>query len=201
MMSGEMRSGPMNCKQAKAEIALWVGGDLDETCARQVRRHVMQCPCCREHWQRLQTGLQPLQAVQDVRPAPEETLWPRISATLNAESGWRVNRFNGWVPALTVAAAILAMFALVQNSTAPATRSQPGEYRQSATSPAPRSVQPVNMRFQQHRSGERWIRPYHPARPAEWDSMGTPENQRQRRERELDARWPEWQIFRFDYSP
>ena len=111
----------MNCKQAKAEIALWVGNDLDESTERSLKRHLSQCLSCRKHWRRMKATLRMLQEADEVPSATEVgSLWPRLSAALSAadDQNARRSRFNGWVPALAVAAACLAMISL-SNSTAP----------------------------------------------------------------------------------
>ena len=115
----------MNCKQAKAEIALWVGNDLNESAERSLRRHLSRCLGCRKHWRRMKASLRMLQEADEVPSTTEDvSLWPRLSAKLSAaeEQNARRSRFNGWVPALAVAAACLAMISL-SNSTPPAERS------------------------------------------------------------------------------
>lgn len=108
----------MKCKRAKSEIALWVGNDLDENDEQQVARHVARCPQCRDHATELKASLQFLQRPSDDQAiAPQGSIWPAMTAKLAAVDASRhMDRFNGWVPALTVAAACLAIVLLLDRS-------------------------------------------------------------------------------------
>ncbi len=115
----------MNCKRANAEIALWVGNDLDESAERSLRRHLAKCPGCRKHWRKMKASLRMLQENdEDLSETRDISLWPRLSVALATaeEQNAHGSRFNGWVPALAVAAACLAMISL-SNNTPPVERS------------------------------------------------------------------------------
>lgn len=129
---------PMNCRQAKSELALWVGGDLTESSALELERHVAVCPSCRtlrEGLSASHTALQAAAAAPVLRPAHEESttarreanrprpasdssIWPAVSARITRSEQSRSQRFNGWVPAMAVSAACVAiLFVAAQNAT------------------------------------------------------------------------------------
>lgn len=127
---------PMNCRQAKSELALWVGGDLNETSMLELERHVAVCPSCRalrEGLSASHTALQAVAAAPTVgaardestrreanrpRPASDSSIWPAVSARIARSEQSRSQRFNGWVPAMAVSAACVAiLFVAVQNAT------------------------------------------------------------------------------------
>ena len=96
----------MNCKLARTDIALWIGNDLDEASERTLERHVAACPHCREYARTLRNGLAALREPADEADASFRSLWPRMKVRLAAlEDSRHLERFNGWLPALTVAAA------------------------------------------------------------------------------------------------
>lgn len=104
----------MDCRRAKAEIALWVRQDCDRVAELHLEQHLTRCPNCREYRQRIQHTLE---TVQDVMTEPGgdpvHSLWPRVAARLDAyEESLRRSRFNGWVPALAMAAASVMIFVL-----------------------------------------------------------------------------------------
>lgn len=126
----------MNCRQAKSELALWVGGDLTESSALELERHVAVCPSCRTLREGLSTSHTALQAVAAApavspardesmrreanrpRPASDSSIWPAVSARISRSEQSRSQRFNGWVPAMAVSAACVAiLFVAVQNAT------------------------------------------------------------------------------------
>lgn len=111
----------MNCKRARANIALWVGDDLDDSAERDLRRHVVDCPACHEYWHDMKTGLQILQDSQGRAKSTGKSLWPSLATALVPEHQYasRPSRFNGWVPAVAVAAACLAMISLANNARLP----------------------------------------------------------------------------------
>lgn len=101
----------MNCKQAKSQIALWVGNDLDEADLPELKRHVAQCVCCEGYCAQMQAGLDVLQQADEMPHLPMQgSLWPRVAASIHARGlSPRAHRFNGWVPAAAVAAACVAI--------------------------------------------------------------------------------------------
>ncbi len=102
----------MNCKQAKGQLALLIGNDLDGSAVGDIQKHLSQCAGCREHLQQLSSCLEVLQVpAAGAFRADGESLWPRISVRLASPSaGQKPHRLSGWAPTLAVAAACLAMF-------------------------------------------------------------------------------------------
>jgi hypothetical protein len=102
----------MNCKQARAKVALMIGNDLDASAVGDVQKHLAQCAGCREHLQRLSSCLEVLQVpAAGAFQADGESLWPRISVRLASQTaGQKPHRLSGWAPTLAVAAACTAMF-------------------------------------------------------------------------------------------
>jgi hypothetical protein len=104
----------MSCKQARTDIALWIGNDLEEDDVLHVERHIAGCPQCREHAADLEASLKVLQAT----PAPVDaggSIWPRLAARLSGlESRRRLERFNGWLPAATAVAASVTIIVLLE---------------------------------------------------------------------------------------
>lgn len=101
----------MNCKQAKTQVALLIGNDLEPAALAEVRNHLGQCVGCREHFERLSSCLEVLQAPPRSWNAQDESLWPKLSVRLASPSvGQKPHRLNGWAPTLAVAAACTAMF-------------------------------------------------------------------------------------------
>lgn len=125
----------MNCRQAKSELALWVGGDLTESSALELERHVAVCPSCRTVREGLSASHTALQTVaartagpaqeectrreaNRPRPTSDSSIWPAVSARISRSEQSRSQRFNGWVPAMAVSAACVAiLFVAVQNAT------------------------------------------------------------------------------------
>jgi hypothetical protein len=101
----------MNCKQAKTQAALLIGNDLDPTALQDVRNHLGQCVGCRQHFERLSSCLEVLQAPPRSWTSEHESLWPKLSARLaSPNAGQKPHRLSGWAPTLAVAAACTAMF-------------------------------------------------------------------------------------------
>jgi predicted anti-sigma-YlaC factor YlaD len=101
----------MKCKDAKTQAALLIGNDLEPTALEEVRKHLGQCPGCREHFERLSSCLEVLQGPAQSWNGESESLWPKLSARLASPNvGQKPHRLNGWAPTLAVAAACTAMF-------------------------------------------------------------------------------------------
>jgi hypothetical protein len=106
----------MNCKQAKTQVALLIGNDLEPAALAEVRNHLGQCVDCRQHFDRLSSCLEVLQAPPRTDNVPEESLWPKLSARLaSPNAGQKPHRLSGWAPTLAVAAACTAMFWVASN--------------------------------------------------------------------------------------
>ncbi|MCA9073261.1 MAG: zf-HC2 domain-containing protein [Planctomycetaceae bacterium] len=106
----------MNCRRAQSDIALWAGNDLDETDLHCLQRHLEACPECREYNEQMHALMRlveecPLRDEADAasKSVVEESLWPSLSTRLATVPTPRNDRFNGWVPAVAVAAVCLAM--------------------------------------------------------------------------------------------
>lgn len=107
-------------------MALHVGQDVDGGSAgggsaAELRQHIAGCPSCRQHWYGLQQSQRALRSPQ-TEVVSRGSLWPGISARLPAR---REPSFNGWIPALAMAAACLAVFALSANPSAEPVRDRP----------------------------------------------------------------------------
>jgi hypothetical protein len=106
----------MNCKQAKTQVALLIGNDLEPAALAEVRNHLGQCAGCRQHFERLASCLEVLQAPPRAYNAEEVSLWPKLSARLaSPNAGQKPHRLNGWAPTLVVAAACTAMVWVASN--------------------------------------------------------------------------------------
>lgn len=106
----------MNCRRAQTDIALWAGNDLDETDRLSLQRHLEACPDCREYQAQMQALMRlvdecPLkeQADEASKSAVSDSLWPSLSSHLVSLPFRNCDRFNGWIPAVAVAAVCLAM--------------------------------------------------------------------------------------------
>jgi predicted anti-sigma-YlaC factor YlaD len=101
----------MNCKQAKTQVALLTGNDLEPAALADVRNHLGQCVSCRQHFEKLSSCLEVLQAPPRGFNPEDESLWPKLSVRLaSPNAGQKPHRLSGWAPTLAVAAACTAMF-------------------------------------------------------------------------------------------
>lgn len=110
----------MNCKQAKKQVALLIGNDLEPAALQQVRSHLGQCVGCRQHFEQLSNCLEVLQTPARPWSSDDQSLWPALSARLASTSaGQKPHRLSGWAPTLAVAAACTAMFWVASSHFAP----------------------------------------------------------------------------------
>jgi hypothetical protein len=101
----------MKCKEAKTQAALLIGNDVEPAAVEAVRKHLGECVGCRQHFDRLSSCLEVLQAPPRSWNADDESLWPKLSVRLaSPNAGQKPHRLNGWAPTLAVAAACTAMF-------------------------------------------------------------------------------------------
>ena len=113
----------MNCKRAKQDMALCAGRDLDDCAEQQLRRHLSACPDCRDQWQRVQASTQLLQRTADANsPVGDVRLWSGVSTALQQIERERLQapqagRTPLWIPAVAVAALVLAAVSIVQTLT------------------------------------------------------------------------------------
>jgi hypothetical protein len=103
----------MNCRQAKSDIALWIGDDLPDRARREeLRRHVSACSACRKHFKRLKGTLRVLEhADREQTYDASDSVWPELSRRIDvqSQSGGRRARFNGWFPFVAMTAACVAL--------------------------------------------------------------------------------------------
>ena len=98
-------------ERTKSRIALLASDDLEEEEVGEVRQLIATCPQCRRHWVRVRGCLDILGRSGDADQVMDEPdLWPEIGSQVRSMHQ-RVDRdkFNGWVPALSMAAACIAM--------------------------------------------------------------------------------------------
>ncbi len=115
----------MNCKQAQRDIALWAGHDLDDSVQKEaVRRHVVGCPCCRTHYQRMKQTMHVLErAERPVTYVSEDSLWPALAARIShaqrqPATSWNTKhgnatRLSGWMPFVAMTAACFILLLVV----------------------------------------------------------------------------------------
>jgi hypothetical protein len=98
-------------ERTKRQIALLAGDDLEAEQSEEIRRSVDACPDCRRHWLRVRGCLDVLErAGKANEPTPEISLWPALEVRLRPASvARRADKFNGWIPALSMAAACIAL--------------------------------------------------------------------------------------------
>lgn len=101
----------MDCRRAKTGLALWVGDDLPEaTVVVALQRHVARCPACASYLRQLQASHEALRSTQPTSPVFVSSVWPQVRATIvRREKESRVARFNGWIPAVAMAATVLVI--------------------------------------------------------------------------------------------
>lgn len=92
---------PMNCQEAKVDLALLVGHDLEDASRREeLRRHVATCPQCRHHLRGLKSSLAVLEHVDpELTYVSADSLWPDLKARLETPSSSRGPREGGgsWI--------------------------------------------------------------------------------------------------------
>ena len=149
----------MNCKQAKTQVALLIGNDLEPAALQEVRNHLGQCVGCRQHFERLSSCLEVLQTPPRSWNADDESLWPKLSARLaSPNAGQKPHRLSGWAPTLAVAAACTAMFWVASSHwSANQPVGQPAIYSGSGTSAQPIGDPPAfdNGSSRTNRQGDR----------------------------------------------
>lgn len=108
-------------ERTKRRIALLAGEDLDvdDEEARDVRRLIANCPECRRYWMRIRGCLDVLDRCDvteddgnssDARGGSTPGVWREIEPRLHSLSAKSRRRtFNGWIPALGMTAACIAM--------------------------------------------------------------------------------------------
>lgn len=108
------------CRRVRQLLALWAGRDLDDRGTRTARRHVSECPGCREHLQKLNFTRSVLERVTSDESRSEggsgESLWGGIRERLQAErlraaerAAEERARSAGWLPVGALAAACVVV--------------------------------------------------------------------------------------------
>lgn len=107
----------MNCKTARHNIALHAGNDLDALTVRELKQHLHHCVECAAHWKQMVQSLKVLQVPARKAAPIHDSVWPGISRKLAAQRApRRSERFNGWAPALAVAASCMLMLFVTQQN-------------------------------------------------------------------------------------
>jgi hypothetical protein len=135
----------MNCKRAKTAIALWVGDDLDASSVNDLQSHLAECPVCRDRWLDMRRSLDVLHRVEtpiDDR-GQSGNIWPSVAARiLRRNQARQPQDFNGWVPALAVSAACLAIAVIITDL---APRSTPMESAAAADNSIDMQIQAISQ--------------------------------------------------------
>ncbi|MBX3452523.1 MAG: zf-HC2 domain-containing protein [Planctomycetaceae bacterium] len=108
----------MNCDDIRTNMALWDGVDGRSAGQEEalVRNHLATCADCQAYRIRLSESLTALRTVaaQRVELARQVDLRDRVMRALpESASPNGPSRFNGWIPALALAASVLLMFGAV----------------------------------------------------------------------------------------
>jgi anti-sigma factor RsiW len=103
----------IRCRRYRRQLPLWIGGDLEERLALRVRLHVRNCPACAAAAEALRRAHGAVeQAASEPVPVEGDSLWPQIRPLCRAESPRRSD-VRGWLPAVSLAAACVAVVAAV----------------------------------------------------------------------------------------
>lgn len=124
----------MNCREARADIALYAGGDLDDRDrVRELRRHVGECPDCRTHYHGLKSSLKLLGGLAPLESGAATwqsagSLWPAIRKELarppEALTAAQVfKQLRNWTPFAAMTAACLVLLVALGRNGSP--REQP----------------------------------------------------------------------------
>ena len=101
--------------RTKRQIALLAGGDLEVDELDEALHLIKTCPHCQDHWRHVRGSLDLLDRFGTSDPSPTEELWPSVEDRLRASlAASRPRKFNGWVPALSMAAACIFILAAGQ---------------------------------------------------------------------------------------
>jgi anti-sigma factor RsiW len=111
----------MTCQEMDARLDGWVDGTLSEAESREAEAHLATCAGCREEERRLRNLLVHAAALPR-SVSPPRDLWPGIAARVGGQRrGLSWLRFDGWQPALAVAAAVvIALGAVLFGRSSPA---------------------------------------------------------------------------------
>ncbi|MCY2964163.1 MAG: zf-HC2 domain-containing protein [Planctomycetota bacterium] len=108
-----------NCRKYRADLALLAGNDLDAATRLEVERHVVTCPECRAHWQELQSSQQALEQSRGtavVVSLETSSVWVDVQRQIRVvDERSRRGSWRGWLPAVAMAAACLAVILITSD--------------------------------------------------------------------------------------
>jgi len=104
----------MKCREAKAEIALYLGHDQsDRSVWEEVRRHVSTCEGCRSHYHSMKSALSALEASEtEATYEVRSSIWPELSKRLDTPQSPPKSAPRRWVPLASVMVACLTFVAV-----------------------------------------------------------------------------------------
>jgi hypothetical protein len=107
------------CRRFRSLLALWVGNDLDERQQFVARRHLVECPPCRDYWNELRATQKVLESSR-TSVGDQPSLWPEIQNqfAMPVAAVASTGRFRGWMPAAALAAACVAVWFAASTSPA-----------------------------------------------------------------------------------
>ncbi len=132
----------MKCREAKSNMALYLGHDLpDKSQWEEVRRHVSTCVACRVHYKRLKDSMSTLEKSQaEATYEVRSSIWPELSNRLDDQKSRPKLSNKTWLPMASVMVAALLFVAVMlqpaHNSHAPLNTSSKGFFSWD-WSPAP----------------------------------------------------------------
>ncbi|MEW4527309.1 zf-HC2 domain-containing protein [Maioricimonas sp. JC845] len=106
----------MNCREARTDIPLWLGHDLDDAARCEVlRRHVATCPDCRKYCKKVQSAMAVLeQADAESTYISSDSMWPQLSERLEASKASRSQKTSErWLPVVAMSAACSLLLLVV----------------------------------------------------------------------------------------
>jgi hypothetical protein len=115
----------MNCKNWEERIALYSGGDPGPTSGADIERHLVECAGCRTFANGIKHGLELLRSAhrEPIAAAHFTAVRAGVLARLAQENEQRRPwRWWLWVPGLTAALAVVAVFLLVRPAETPRVR-------------------------------------------------------------------------------
>jgi anti-sigma factor RsiW len=136
----------MNCFDARTDIALLAGGDLDDASRKEdLRRHLAHCEECRREYKRMKASLKALSGAD--RPTTwisTGSLWPRIEERIapprrvTSKTWRRIRRLRHWTPLAAMTAACLLMVVAINQRGGP--REEPMAGRSVLTTRPPTAM-------------------------------------------------------------
>ena len=105
----------MSCHDFQHKLALLVGDELEVNEAVAARRHIAQCPACREALQGLTDSRTIMRVVSETPTEIRgDSLWPRLRAQISPATVLQTRRgYPSWMPTATLAAACVALLIFV----------------------------------------------------------------------------------------